>query len=759
MDKTKVMTHFFRRLRKIFKVTNLDDEIFYASELVVQAVNDRSKNRRERMLVAADALRRVMERQSIRIRDLVLALPPVQLLAYLWGSCYASILGNARRQSGGYALDKEQMQTHQFALEYIHAIWSCHAEFTDESKPLDEAKVAALMDVLNKFMHVAMHYCLTSSATRIKSDGSLQWADLEFQVKSGWVLMRGHRYQVLEKEFFSFVLKPHANALQMVYGMESDAIAAGVQEITDALRTGCSEASQKLLDGMDQAYALMKKTGESFSVATKKAIKNDNNLKARVEDACRDLFFGGICNLSRHTNFTFPLLEDISYLPGENTEFFAEGSFRGTPMRTLPALVKPGIKLGNEYYVTDGQLIRDSMYRAIQRGLLGRLPEYSEEWNRRQKILIEKSFPTIFSRQFAKASKYSEVFFKDPNTNQWVETDLVLVVDDVLLVVEAKAGVMAMHSPATDFDRHERVIRNLIVKAYKQCKRFIGYLSTDAEVLLYNKCDDGYAEIGRLRQASFRVILPIGLTIETYAPVSTMSKGLAELKPIHGKHPFISMSVDDLFVLNRFLPTTGELFHYLEVRQQVAGIPDVMLFDETDHLGAYIVDNRFNIRNVNQLKEAGRVVWDSMSDVVDRHFEGETWLTASVPKREYSKQLAAVLYALDKFRPLGWLEIDSYLRNLSDNEKSNLTTFFAQSKVALRNNPILRLLISDELPLQVWLCRSGIAPSSKAMRDEGELYCLAANVPRILALRISQNKKGRITDLTCASYWPTWAQV
>ena len=41
-------------------------------------------------------------------------------------------------------------------------------------------------------------------------------------------------------------------------------------------------------------------------------------------------------------------------------------------------------------------------------------------------------------------------------------------------------------------------------------------------------------------------------------------------------------------MLNRFLPTAGELFHYFEVRQQVAGIRKAMLFDELDHLGAYV---------------------------------------------------------------------------------------------------------------------------------------------------------------------------
>ena len=134
-------------------------------------------------------------------------------------------------------------------------------------------------------------------------------------------------------------------------------------------------------------------------------------------------------------------------------------------MRTLPALIRPGIKLGNDYYITDGQFVRDSAYRAIQRGVIARLPDYREEWNQRQKVVSENAYPTIFAKQMLGAKRFPEVYFKDPATGEWTETDLVMVLADVLLVIEAKAGVQAMQSPATNFKSHERVIRNLIVKA------------------------------------------------------------------------------------------------------------------------------------------------------------------------------------------------------------------------------------------------------------------------------------------------------
>jgi len=54
------------------------------------------------------------------------------------------------------------------------------------------------------------------------------------------------------------------------------------------------------------------------------------------------------------------------------------------------------------------------------------------------------------------------------------------------------------------------------------------------------------------------------------------------------------MAIDDLFVLTMVLPTSGELSHYLTVRQQAAGLRGAMLYDELDHLGAHISENRFD---------------------------------------------------------------------------------------------------------------------------------------------------------------------
>lgn len=714
---------------------------------------DHGPDRQARLREVTNELRIKMEAQSLRVRDLVLTQPPIQLLGYLQAQLHMGFAATSDEpDETARPKHKELIKTYQLALEYVHAVWCCYEQLPEDSARFDEQRARDLLQALEELEKATGIYCMASTAASVDSGQHRASTDTEFHAKSTWTLIRGHRYQVLEQEFFQFVLAPHSAALHATYGMEANAIAAEMQAITDSMRIGFSQAADILRDGMERADITAGDADIDFEGAMRR-LRDDDKFTAEMSDAVHDLLYGGICNLSRHTAFSTPLLEDLSYVPGGNAEFFADGELKGTPMRTLPARIRPGIRLGTEYYATDGQFIRDSAYRAIQRGLLSRYPEYREEWNRRQKTLVERSYPVIFGKQLAGATVHSEVYFKDPSTGQWVETDLAMSFADVLFVIEAKAGVMAMHSPATNFDRHERTIQELIIKAYEQCKRFLSYLATAAEVPIYGRVNGEFVEVERLRLADYRLIIPIGLTVESFTPFSAMSKEFPEIQPILDKHPFISMSVDDLFVLTRFLPTTGELLHYLEVRQAVAGIRRAMLFDEIDHLGAYISQNRFDITVQDQLKEADMVTLDSFGDIVDKHFEAESWRTAIPPHQEFPEELAAILRALDKSRPESWLCVDAHIRNLGGDARANFARVVSDLRETLRQYPRRRFLIGggDDSVL-VWLYRRGSEPPTAEVRYQSEVACLAMNVSTMPVLRVSFERDGSISDVGCGLF-------
>jgi hypothetical protein len=657
---------------------------------LADAMTETGEEKKKRLEKASTDLLREMEKSAAQVRKLIAAQPPTSLLGYLWSQMFLGFQKHHDEKGDDAPPDGDLIKDFQFVLEYVHAVWSGQkGEFA--AGELDEAKAKELIEVCRKLSSTAMFHAMASSQLGELTDFGDATADVEFQAKSSWLLIRGHRYQVLEQEFFEFALKPHDEALKKAYGIGADEIAAGIQSIADSLRAGYSDAIFKMFDGFDACQKRMEEEGVTLEEAMEKFKAEGSEFAAEAGDAIKDMFHGGICNLSKHTKLPEPLLEDMAFQPGSEEAFFADGDFKGTPYRTLPARIKPLVKLSDGYYATDGQFVRDSAYRAIQRGLIARMPDYREGWNKNQKGMTETAFPTILVSQLKGATLFEEVYFKDPATGQWAETDLVGLVDDVMFVVEAKAGVMAMQSPATNFQSHIRTIRELVLKAYRQCKRFLDYLASGTDMPIYRLKGGKYEEAGKINLKNLRCIYPIGLTVESFTPFSSMCKEIPEVVPILGKHPFVSTSVDDLFVLKRLLPSAGELFHYLGVRQALAGIPKATIFDEIDHLGAYVTRNRFDQDIQEQLKTADRVTWDTFSHVVDQHFGQEGWDTAPVPSQRFPKHVAALLAFLERTRPAGWLRIDAELRDCSDAARKAIDTLLGQIL------PTLKLSIGSQI--------------------------------------------------------------
>ena len=688
---------------------------------------------------AITSLQAQMEQLSSRARSLILRQPPKKLLAYVWAMHFMSVLGERDEQGSSYRPNKHMIDEMQFMLEFVHAVWSCNGRLADERGKLDEAEVGEVCETLTELRYTTVLYCMVVSGEIVVKEGDRRRGNVGFQAMAAWVSLRGRRYQVLEEEFLKFMLHPHDEILRKHYGMGADAIAREVQSIADTSRTGMSRAVENIELGMKAAAISGGPEGMSADMA------------AQVNDAVDDLLNGGICNLSRHTNMSEPLLRDLSFAPGENTEFLAKGELRGTPLRTLPALVKPGIRLGDEYYITDGQFIRDVAYRCIQRGVLGRGPEYREEWNRRQKRAVEDAFVKIFAAQLKGAEIYRSAIYREPKAGNWVETDLLIALEDVLVVIEAKAGGMAMESPAANFDRHMASVNRLIVKAHGQCERFLQYMASADRVPIYELCNGERTKVGYLSLGAFRTVLPIGLTVESLSPLSTCLNNLAEITPLLGRHGFMSISVDDLLVLRRFLPTAGELFHYLEARQQAGSVPDTTVMDEMEYLGAYISRNRFDTDLREQRKEAPSVVWNSYCEVVDQYFQGERAGRGKVPRQDYPAELAAIQKLLDRKRPKGWLDMDSAIRNLGSDERENLSKGIAELKKTLGRHDRRRMLIFNGMPLQVWVCKDSRRPSEAEMQRQAEMACLIATAPMTRVLVLFFNRKRRLANVECMS--------
>ncbi len=687
---------------------------------------------------AAASLLKDMEKTAARVRELIVAMPPHDLLGYIYAQRMMKSMADqtaTEEQSEADGPD-DLINESQFLLEYVHAVLASDVAPADVT--FNESQCAELFELGRKLREQAMFFAMATSADTKDGVFGPGTADIEFRAKSTWVMLRGNRYQVLEGEFYRYVLALHDDVLREVYGVGTTDIAAGFQAMTDATRSGHADAITEMMKQFDEVQAFAASQAKPLEDVMEAWTAANADQAKTARQAMDDMFRGGVANVSRHTKLPPTLLADLAYQRGEETEFFSAGDFAGTPYRTLPARKKPLIQLGSDYYAVDPCFTRDAGYRALLYNLLQRKPDYKKTFEDRQKTMSEAAFADVLAAQLPGAAVFQEVYYKDPASKQWSENDTLILVDDVLFLVEAKAGAAAtIASPALDFGRHAQSVQDLVLKAYKQCERFFNYLNSADEVPLYHLVDGKYEECGRVRRSDYRVMVPIGLTVESFSPFSACCKELRQVEPLLGRHAFVSLSIDDLFVLKRLLPTPGEFAHYMEVRQAVAGIRGAHLFDELDHLGAYLKKNRFDQEIADQ-KKGGKVnmlIWDGMSDIIDRSFEGEDWESRTFPAQDFPKEVLKLLGALDTTRARGWLSAESHIRDLGEEGRNNLAKMLSDLRQTLNQHPARYFILSgDGEPLFVWLQQHEHKIDWTKVNDKASAAALAFKASNVIGI-------------------------
>ena len=684
-----------------------------------------------------------MEQVATKIRILINGIPPEELLGYIYGQLMMMSSNTTSPELSSDTQNKEKNEI-QFLLEYVHAVLA--SDVAQEYVVFDERKCGELFALSRNLREKSMCFAMVSSINTQNKDFGSNTADIEFQAKSSWLMLRGNRYQVLEGEFYQYVLAPHDDVLKDIYGIGAIEIAEGFQQLANATRVGQANAIEEMMKQFQAAQDFAEKQNKPLEDAMEEWVEANAQQTKSAGLAVDDMLRDGISNVSRHTKLPSELLADLAYSRGEELDFFSEGDFSGTPYRTLPARKKPLIKLGEDYYAVDPCFIRDAGYRSLLFNLLQKKPDYKEAFKERQKVMSEAAFPEILAEQLSGAVIYQEVYYKDPKTKQWAENDTLVLIDDVLYLVEAKAGAAAsIASPELDFKRHSQSIKDLIIKAYKQCARFFEYLKSADEVPLFNLINGKYEEVGKLRHSDYRVMIPIGLTVESFSPFSSFSKNLPQVKPLVGQYSFVSISIDDLFVLRRMLPTPGVFAHYMEVRQAIAGIKQGLLFDEFDHLGAYLTKNRFDQDIIDQSKDenASLVIYNGMSDVVDSAFASEQWETSSKPTQEFPEVVLKVLSALDISREPGWLSVDSLIRDFGEEARNNFAKYLTDLDKTIEQHPARYFAFGGEAnPILVWMQNSKYEVEWEKVNHKASVVAISIKVENLIGVLLKVGKRG-----------------
>lgn len=159
------------------------------------------------------------------------------------------------------------------------------------------------------------------------------------------------------------------------------------------------------------------------------------------------------------------------------------------------------------------------------------------------------------------------------------------------------------------------------------------------------------------------------------------------------------------------------------------------MFDELDHLGAYIQKNRSDLFYAEQLAEG--VDWLAHADAcapIDDYFADPDWPNKEPPRQVVPALLQEFLMANNSTRGPRFLEADAAVRDMGFEGREDMDRQIGVLLPTLQEHPYRWFVLVGTEPLMVWLQRAKYVDMVEVHKAKAEAVALAAQASRCKVL-------------------------
>lgn len=624
---------------------------------------------------------RDIENTICKIVDIVTVLPPEKVLQRAWGEMAVRHMGMASESDA----DSDDA----VSLRMVDYLQSVIASVKPKNSPKDEieeddwkALRASVEELFNK-LNIDYQICQTALRRKQNPDFNIEYEEFYYKAQMYWCNIRGFRYLCHEEEHFIDLVSPHSDILGALFGITAEQLITEISKIQHALTRGIIEAGLELKEfqkvTMDALEPLLMETEQSTQDEIRElmaGVIRDNGWEEWQEDVFGRFLGLDLFDLAKVTQIPPSLLNELSWEQGQDVEFFADGEFKGWPLRIWPIFKRPFIKLNDRYYCFDLYSLLDNFYRVLQKRLVALNEAYRTEWNKKQKEISEELPFKYLLKLLPGAKIYRSVYYRwhtgDTGNKQWCEADGLLVYDDHLFIIEVKSGAFTYTSPANDFPAYIESIKNLVLKPAVQGKRFVEYLKSEKTVSIF---DEDHSQVGQLSNADFRHITICPITLDTFTELAAQSQHLKALGVDVGDFPVWSISIDDLRVYSDIFTNPLIFLHFVEQRMRGFKSDIIQTDDELDHLGLYIKHNVYTqYAKELQADSKAQLKFIGYRSDVDKFFT-EKLHEPSIPSplnQEMPEHLVEIIRVLSEGGKQGRSSVASYLLDCGGSWRNNI---------------------------------------------------------------------------------------
>jgi hypothetical protein len=633
-------------------------EIIRAGKQVIMRNNASPEQHSEMLKRAARANKQVVNDLAAKIKELqgmISKYDPLDLM-YMAGCIALGLLAKGKTESELKTEENKVLPS----IEYLQYLIARTSGDPKAAPPSDEES-KALWEMVGDVIDLTSAYLQTRTP---KGKDNPEIEDLVHTLDLKRLIVRVNRFPNFQEDYWRISFEPFNVLLKEAYGVNASEIIAGLKQLSEYQSRGIIEKHFKAVVAMKLFEEKAHESGLKVGDSLKEVLANSPELKALHEDAQQKIQEAftvktfEITDVSKLPKAILALLsvssgeKPLNTLTGPNNEDLS-------PLSTDILHYKPFFEAGGKFYTFYHSGFEDRMAQIIEDDLNKRFNARKKKIEKDRSDYIEKEAIDLLGKIVGSSFVAQNLHYPNPDQDGFTELDGMIEVDDVLFLIEVKAGAISVAASRGAPSSLEKDFKELIFDGQRQSERAERYIRSYDEVAFY-KDDKGKEVAKKLTGSKYRKIFRIVVTREQLGWVGADLARLSVVDPTLSKNMPWQVSLDDLWAIADLFRGKGvEFCHYLEVRLAAALSRGLHQYDEIDHIALY---NDMNYYHKNVGEDADRMVFHSFGLGIDKYFMAKAaGENAARPSQKTSKALTELIESLNSSGLSHSYEVGSFL--------------------------------------------------------------------------------------------------
>jgi hypothetical protein len=511
-----------------------------------------------------------------------------------------------------------------------------------------------------------------TEAAEIKRDKIEE--ELRYRSILRYIFVRGESIPEHHIDLIKELFKPHDTFLKKHYGLTTDEIIAGIQEVENQILNKFQDFFKDMQNLKEQhemfnqfidekgveSFSSMEECFEKFRSLpeVKKKLKELGN----VQETLQGIPF----EIKPNKTAIQGLLETLSSQIGENKNFLTFKKSPGWPTNDSIIYEKPLIIHDGKFYSFMPQLLFRNIGNIIEAWIKQKDEKYFlKNYQSKRADHLEKKALAHFKQLLPDTEVYGKLYYEieENGEKKRVETDGIILFDNNLFIIEGKAGTLSLSARRGGLERMKKDAAELVDSAYSQALRTKQYIeNTEKPRFEYG---NGSEALVINDKNKIENIFLVNVTLESLGDLSTRLNSLKHLKLIQGIEWPWSVFINDLRVIAELIENPSEFLAFLKRRIRANDFPQFQTADELDFLMFYFKEGLY-FEEVNK-KDKSSFTPHAYTEPLDRYYDFLAGRVASgeKPALRTSKEFRELVANIESLGKEGFTKVATILLSFS----------------------------------------------------------------------------------------------